>query len=462
MGGKKLRWGEDKMLEEVVATPLPDWRLNKRLDVIVSKLSAAPERSIPHALGKKDTKSTYEFLDNRRVSHAALVEGLGLVTLERVAGEVESGRKRLYLVQDTTSFDFKHHPATTGMGGLDNPHGWGFLAHTTLAVSEQGVPLGVWEQQVWMRDEATKGKSAQRHERAFADKESYKWVNGLPPLLNPLEDVGAECVTVCDREGHIYEFLDEVVNRSQAVIVRACQGRSFTLDGVELFTAVAQLPVQDLFMLHLARHPERAERDAELALRFGTVTLRCPQLTLQVVEVQEVAPPRGQKPVHWLLLTTLPVTTLAQAQTIVQAYTYRWLIERFHYVLKSGCHLEERQLRTQKRLTCLLGVFNYVAWKLLWLTYQTRLTPTDDCTAILEPDEWQALYGTIHQTTAFPLFPPTLHEVIRWIAQLGGFLGRKGDGDPGVKVLWRGWTRLQDIVATWRLLRYPPKNVGNA
>jgi hypothetical protein len=145
MGGKKLRWGEDKMLEEVVATPLPDWRLNKRLDVIVSKLSAAPERSIPHALGKKDTKSTYEFLDNRRVSHAALVEGLGLVTLERVAGEVESGRKRLYLVQDTTSFDFKHHPATTGMGGLDNPHGWGFLAHTTLAVSEQGVPLGVWE-----------------------------------------------------------------------------------------------------------------------------------------------------------------------------------------------------------------------------------------------------------------------------------------------------------------------------
>ncbi len=158
----------------------------------------------------------------------------------------------------------------------------------------------------------------------------------------------------------------------------------------------------------------------------------------------------------------MPVETLEQAQQIAQWYSYRWLIERFHYVLKSGCRLEERQLRTQKRLERLLAVFNHVAWRLLWLTYQARVTPDTDCLIALEMDEWQALYATIHQTTDIPTTPPTLHEAVRWIAQLGGFLGRKGDGDPGVKVLWRGWTRLQDIVATWRLLHPPPKDTGNA
>ncbi len=127
-------------------------------------------------------------------------------------------------------------------------------------------------------------------------------------------------------------------------------------------------------------------------------------------------------------------------------YTYRWLIERFHDVLKSGCRLEERQLRTAARLERLLAVCTLVAWRLLWLT----------CQEVFTEAEWQALYQYHHRTTQLPETPPSLAEAVRMIAQLGGFLGRAGDGEPGVKVLWRGWMRFQDIFDTWLIFHPPP------
>lgn len=180
-----------------------------------------------------------------------------------------------------------------------------------------------------------------------------------------------------------------------------------------------------------------------------------------MVEVYELHPPQGEAGVHWLLLTSLPLISLMQARQVVDWYNYRWLIERFHYVLKSGCRLEERQLRNRARLERLLGLFNLVAWNLLWLTYQTRQTPEASCQVALTTQEWQALYAFIHHTRHIPPVPPSLHDTMRWIAQLGGFLARKGDGDPGIKVLWRGWQRLHDIAATWQILS-PPPFVGNA
>jgi len=457
------------MLAEVAAAGLPDWRLNKRLQILVERFTAAPEQSIPQVMGKRDFKAAYAFLDNDRVTHSAIVAGQRQASLERVERELERGCRTVLLVQDSSSFNFKAHPATEGLGSLENQHTSGFLTHSTLAISADGVPLGLIDQQVWVRDRQQMGKSGSRHERAFVDKESYKWVRGLPELCPQREERDIQWVTIADREAHIYEFFAEVLDRDQQALVRASRGRSFTSDGLELFAAVSQLPVEQHYSLHLTRHPEREEREAQVELRFGSITLVRPKraeteretVTLWVVEVKEPHPPQGEQAIHWVLLTTLPVATLAAAQQIVQWYSYRWLIERFHYVLKSGCHLEERQLRTQPRLERLLAVFDQVAWHLLWLTYQARVTPERDCLVALDMDEWQALYATIHQTTDLPTMPPTLHEAVGWIAQLGGFLGRAGDGEPGVKVLWRGWTRLQDIVATWRLLR-PSRDNGNA
>ena len=405
------------------------------------------------------------FFDNERVQRVTMVSGQRAACVERIR---ERGEAVVLLVQDTTDFDFSHHPQVSGLGPLENQYMNGFLAHSTLAVSSSGVPLGVWDQQVWVRDLATIGKRQHRHQRAFIEKESYKWVMGLPELTAITEK--AQVLTVCDREAHIYEFLDVAVTENAAFIVRASHGRSTTLEEKEVFAVVAQWPVQQGYTLSLKRRPDREARDAQVELRFGTITLKAPEraqtqratLTLQAVEVIEPNPPEGQEAVHWLLLTSLPVTTLAQAQQIVQWYTYRWLIERFHYVLKSGCKLEDRQLQTQPRLERLLAVVNLIAWRLLWLIYQARQTPDASCLVALTEDEWQALYAHHHHTLQLPATPPTLGQVTRWIAQLGGFLGRKSDGEPGVKVLWRGWMHLQDIVDTWRLLHPPPRNVGNA
>jgi hypothetical protein len=378
------------------------------------------------------------------------------------------GERLVLLIEDTTSLDFSSHAGTEGLGPLGNGQGRGFFAHSTLAASALGVPLGLLAQQVWVRSEETTGKRATRHERPFAEKESYKWVKGLPS--DEVTDGGPQRVVVCDAEAHIYEFLEVVLRQGLDFIVRAADARSFTEDEQALFEAVAQQAVEEQFTLSLKRRPDRLPREAQVALRFGQVTLKRPKraassrasLTLSVVDIIEPNPPPGEEAVHWLLLTSLPVETVGQARQIALWYSYRWLIERFHFVLKSGCKLEERQLREADRLERLLAVFSLVAWRLLWLTYQARQTPEAPCTVALQPIEWQALFAFIQRTPRLPDQPPSLRQVVRWIGQLGGFLGRKGDGEPGVKVLWRGWQRLQDITATWSISFPPPQDVGNA
>jgi hypothetical protein len=379
-----------------------------------------------------------------------------------------AGERLVLLIEDTTSLDFSSHADTVGLGPLGNGQGRGFFAHSTLAASAVGVPLGLLAQQVWGRSEETTGKRATRHERPFAEKESYKWVKGLPS--DEATDGGPQRVVVCDAEAHIYGFLEVVLKQGLDFIVRAADARSFTEDDQALFEAVAQQAVEERFTLSLKRRPDRLPREAQVELRFGQVTLKRPKraasqrasLTLGVVDIIEPNPPPGEEAVHWLLLTSLPVETVGQARQIAVWYSYRWLIERFHFVLKSGCKLEERQLREADRLERLLAVFSLVAWRLLWLTYQARQTPEAPCTVALQPVEWHALFAFIHRTQRLPDQPPSLHQVVRWIGQLGGFLGRKADGEPGVKVLWRGWQRLQDITATWSITFPPPQFVGNA
>jgi hypothetical protein len=161
-----------------------------------------------------------------------------------------------------------------------------------------------------------------------------------------------------------------------------------------------------------------------------------------------------------VLITTLPVATLEEAIQCTRWYSRRWLVERYHFVLKSGCRVEDLQLETGERIQIALATYCIVAWRLLWLTYEARQNPEVPCDRVLELHEWQSLYCTIHKTAVPPDTPPTLYQAVRWIAKLGGFLGRKGDKEPGVVTIWRGLQRLYDIAETWRLL-YPgasPKN----
>lgn len=388
-------------------------------------------------------------------------------TLSRIAS---GAGERVLALQDTTSFNFAHHPETKGLGVIEDNHTAGFFAHSTLVVSEEGVPLGLLDQQVWIRAKQTKKKTRAYESRPITEKESMKWLKGLHQTQGSVKQV----ITIADRESDIYEFFQEAHVLGRDYIVRATANRCL-VDGDKLHDALEQCEFIAYDDIEVRSAVTQEKRIAEVGIRYTTIELHPPQnrpkstrvmpltpLRVQVVEVIEVNAPSPTEAIHWILYTSLAVESLTEALYIVQLYSRRWLVERFHYVLKSGCKMESCQLRTYDALTHFLALCSHQAWKLLELTYQARLTPDASCDAFLTPEQWQALQA--HRTQSVESYGtcPTLEEAVRWIAQLGGFLGRKGDGHPGVNVLWKGWQRLNDLAAIWKLLYPPPLDVGKA
>jgi len=445
-----------------------DLRLDQRLDKIMEDLRDIPRANLPQVLTSwSKLKAGYRFLNNKRVTHEGILESESEATLARLRAEAGD---LVLAVQDTTSFNFARRPALSGLGVLDDNKTPGFFAHTTLAVSEQGVPLGLFGQQVWSRSQRPGDEPDNHRGKPISEKESMKWLNGLPPAVV----AGKRVVTVGDRESDVYELFQVAYENDQDFIVRSAQNRRRDA-APRLYDQLRELAPAATYSLTVQRQVNQHEREARVELRYTTVTLLPPPRPgasqvvplqarqVQVVEVREIDhPPTLKDPIHWILLTTLPVDSLADAYRIVRYYTYRWLVERFHFVLKSGgCDFEASQLRTVEALHRLLALCSRIAWRLLWLTYQARQTPDAPATLALTEPEWQALTAFTSPDHKPAIVPPTLAQAVRLIASLGGFIGRTSDGDPGVKTLWRGWQRFQDIVDAWTFFHPPPRDVGN-
>jgi hypothetical protein len=457
----------DWAAHELQSVRLGDRRLDRRLITLVGDLAARPEASVPQATASwAGAKAAYRFWDNPRADPAAIRAGHRQRLLERLP----AGQPVLAL-QDTTSFDFTTHPRTRGLGYLGHPKRFGFLAHTVLCVSTDGVPLGVLHQQVWRRDPAHLGKRARRRGKPTAAKESRRWLRGLA-ATGRLLPADQAVVAVADREADFYDLFAAPRRPGLDLLIRAKLRRRVRHEAKLLLPAVQAAPVAGRHTVEVPGHGDRPGRQAVLTVRFATVTLEPPAthprrrqlapLTLTAVLAEEEAPPAGEKPLRWLLLTTRAVTTLAEAVEVVAWYALRWLVERYHYVLKSGCRVEQLQLEEAARLQRALATYSVVAWRLLWLTYEARRRPQAPCTEVLSEQEWALLHRQRRPQEALPERPPTLQQAVRQIAQLGGFLGRKGDGDPGVTVLWRGLRRLSDLLAGYHLASHAtPQVVGN-
>ena len=296
--------------------------------------------------------------------------------------------------------------------------------------------------------------------------ESQRWLTALDAtqILISQETV---VVTVADPEADIYDLLVLPRCPNSHLLIRATHNRrvkrNAEAEQVErLHQVMQQTPACGQLTLELRRHPEREARCATLTVRTTTLELQPPQthpererlepVSLQVILAVEDNPPPRVEPVCWLLLTTLAVSCFEDVVQLLRWYSYRWLIERYHFVLKSGCRLEQLQLETGERIQRALATYTIVAWRLLWITYLARYHPDTPADTVLASHEWQALYCTIHKTPLPPPSPPSLRTCVRWIAQLGGFLGRKHDGEPGVKTIWQGLRRLHDIAQTWMLV----------
>lgn len=453
---------------EFGAAQLGDARRTARLIELAATVMRQPQASLPAACREgAPLKAAYRLLNNPAVEPASLLASHVATTTARLQAE-----RRVLAVQDTTELDYTHHPATTGLGALNDARHQGLLVHSTLAFTPERLPLGLLAQQVWTRAVETVGKRATRKSRPITEKESQKWLTSLQAVGT----VAAQCphthfVSVGDREADVYDLFAAERPARVDLLVRAAWDRRVSEEQGHLWAAVAAAPILATATVHVPRRaaaPKRGPqpaRTAQVAIRARALTLRPPQHRakekLQVVPVcavwvVEEHPPVGMAPVEWLLLTTGTVQGAEEALERVDWYACRWGIEVWHKVLKSGCAIETRQLATAASLQRCLTLYSVIAWRLLYLTLLARRLPEAPCTLLLETEEWEALYCAVHRVPTPPRTPPTLHQAVRWIAQLGGFLGRAQDGDPGVAALWKGFHHLADLTTMYSIMKPPP------
>jgi hypothetical protein len=368
-------------------------------------------------------------------------------------------------VQDTTYLDWTDHPNTTGLGPLAAPSHQGLLAHTTLALTAERVPLGLLQQQVWARDKDVR-RNQDHKQRPIDAKESQKWLTSLEAVITArVECPDTHFVSIGDREADVYDLF--LLDRPAGVdlLIRAAQDRKAAHEEKYLWAVMATAPLAATVTIHIGARAGQVAREATLKIRWKQVTLRppnsrekekLPNITVWAVWAVETSPPPGVEAVEWLLLTSVPLTSTDEALELLAWYAARWGIEVWHKVLKSGCRIEEKQLESADRLKRCLALYSVIAWRILYATMLSRVVPDVPCTVLLDQDEWQGLYCRIHRVAVAPAKPPTLRQAVRWIGQLGGFLGRKRDGEPGVTVLWKGFQHLVDVTAMYRIMRPAP------
>jgi hypothetical protein len=446
---------------EFAAAALGNARRPARLWALATTLAQAPSAALPQACEDAAAlEAAYRFFANPAITPAAILASHVAATTTRAAAYP------LVLVpQDTTDLNYTSHPATTDLGPLPGAHQRGLLVHTSLAFTPQRLPLGVLAQASWTRDPAQTGKRQQRRSLPLAEKESQKWLSSLAAVTTARQAAPPpQFVSIGDREADVYDLFIAARPPGVDLLVRAAWDRRTELPERHLWASLATA-VQTSWLLSVPRHAGQPARWARVTVRWAAVTLlppaqraqeHLPAVQLWAVLAVEEAPPDGVAGVEWLLLTTCPVESVEAAEERLDWYGVRWGNEIGHKVLKSGCRIEARQLGTAAGLSRAVAVYSVVAWRLFYLTWLARVAPELPASAVLTADEWHAL--TCRMTGEVPGVGevPTVGQATAWIARLGGYLGRKGDGPPGPMVLWRGYQRLRDLARMYRILRGPP------
>jgi hypothetical protein len=354
--------------QELATADLSDARLTKRLVRIVADKLAQPTASIPQASGSwAASKATYRFLSSAKVTPQRIRSAHADATYSRMWHH-----DAVLVLQDTTELVYTSHPHTTGLGELDHAGSKGLKVHSALAATLDGVPLGLVYQSVWARKPAPKGRKT-RKRPPQAERESQRWLTTLAEVQQTIP-APTRLIVVADREADIYPLFIAPRDDRTDLVIRATYNRGL-VGGNKLEQVAEMVAWQGSRTVTIVGNGSRAARTATVQIGWTTVQLLPPQdyprpasaprPTLQLVLVEECDPPAGIKPLRWLLWTTLPVTTWEEALAVVEAYRARWLIERYHYVLKSGCGIEQLQLETAERLERALAVCCVVAWRLL-------------------------------------------------------------------------------------------------
>lgn len=399
-------------VHELEVAEFGDRRLTRRLATLVAQVSAHPACSVPHATGSwAAAKAAYRFWSSERVTPASSLEPHAQRTLRRCAEH-----PTILLSQDTTTLDVPHHPATQDLAPIGgSSFSRGMNLHSALAVSPHGLPLGLLHHQMWTRDPETVGLKHQRHHRQPADKESQRWLTALSQTQQMVPPE-VQVVTGADREADIFDLVALERSAHSHLLIRAASSRRVEHEAKHLWPLLRQTPVAGEMAVEVGRGDDHPARQAQVSLRWTSLKLEPPghhkkrrrlaSVPLWGVLVEEIEPPEGVSPVSWLLVTSLPVENWDEAVQVVEWSTRRWLIERFHHVLKSGCRVEHLQLETKERRERAVAPYCLIAWRLLWLTYAARVQPDASCSLALARAEWHVVYCHTHGTSRPPETAP--------------------------------------------------------
>lgn len=449
-------------VKEFTELDLGDVRRNERFTTIIDNVIHHPGQSIQQQNKNwYDAKATYEFFKNEEVSLERIQQAIQAYGAASVAANLDC----VLVLHDTSNISYNGLQAE-GLGYLDNKLGNGLLLHSSMVASTGGIPLALLYQQIWARETAELGKGKNRHKKPIEEKESYKWIKGIAEsnrLLNP----STTKVHIADREADIYELFFLPPDANAELLIRAFQDRKIAA-GSYLWQEISKLPLNASIVLQIPDVSGHKKQDTTVEVRYQKVELLCPQakkgkyesVALTAIEVRQPGIENEESGIWWKLLTTLEVKNIEDVKQYIKWYTYRWLIERFHYVIKSGCKIEALQLKQAESLKKAIVMYSLAGFKIMQMTYQSRETPAVSCEVVLSRNEWEALYIKIHNTAMIPETPPSLQQAAKWIGRLGGHLGRKSDGPPGVKTIWRGYQRLRDFTDLYALLK-TEINLGN-
>lgn len=458
---------------------LGDARRDARLLSILTRMWQSPLSSISSACrGFAEVMAASRFFDNGAVTQDAILEPHRAAIVQRV-----KAHGRVLLVQDTTECDFTAKKKLAGPGPLSDVSRRGFFAHNELVVSAGRVPLGVWDTTIYARDDENHGKSNERKSKPLEEKESYRWLEGYRHACDLAALVPqCEVISCADREADIYEIFAVAAQRrgrgepAAEWLIRCQHDRCLEVfeqeDSQKISERAGQAPVlgtvkfpvpakeQNLKFKGSRKKTLRSGREVEMEVRAARVSLRAPfrskahggrlpAVEITVIVAREIAPPAGEAPVFWTLLTSLDAATFEQAREVLALYTGRWEIEVFHKVLKSGCRIEEIQLREGGRMKRAILLYMIVAWRLMYVMKLGRKCPDLPCDVVFEEDEWQSVCVVLEGRAALAC-KPSLGEMVRKVASLGGFLGRKCDGEPGPQSMWVGFMRMADFAVCWQ------------
>lgn len=469
--GAMPSWIED----ELRTADLPDVRLNDRFHVLLDRLSDKPTLSIPAAChGWAETQAAYRFFDNDKVSDQRLLKPHFDATLARIRQQPV-----VLIAQDTTELELTRAVERIG-GPLSDEDHWGVHTHVALAMTPDRLALGLVSSHTWARDLATFHKRKQKQGKPIEQKESYRWLEGYRQACAiAAQAPQTQVIALSDSEGDIYECFAAAAagdGPKADSIVRACQNRCVR-DGAgtaedKLFATVAAGATLGTLKIEVSarkaqshdgsqRRQARSARTTRVTVQACQVVLqtpdrlgqKVPHVPVQAVLVREVRPPAGETAIEWLLLTSLPATTFAQACDVIRYYTCRWEVEVYFRVLKSGCAVEELQFETTERFVNCLAVYQIVAWRVLFALRLGRECPQMPCDTVFAEAEWRAVYQVMKRQAATRT--PSLGEMVTWIAQLGGYLNRKSDGPPGPQTMWIGMQRARDFALTWIAIKTP-------